>query len=98
MQIDKALISRLEHLARLELSEAEQQRLQSDLNRILEMVAKLDELPTEGVEPLVYVNEETEALRPDEPGPHLPREAALKNAPQQDGQYFMVPKVIPKDK
>ncbi|HKK79924.1 MAG TPA: Asp-tRNA(Asn)/Glu-tRNA(Gln) amidotransferase subunit GatC [Phaeodactylibacter sp.] len=96
MKVDKHLISHLEHLARLQLSEEEQAQLQNDLNRILDMVGKLDTLDTEGVAPLVYVNEEVDTLRPDQIAGQLPRDLALRNAPQQDGKHFMVPKVIKK--
>jgi len=94
MQIDKALISKLEHLARLQLSEAEREQIQGDLNSILAMVEKLQELDTTGVEPLIYLNEQTGHLRPDEVGQQFSREAALRNAPGQDGTFFTVPKVI----
>ena len=65
MQIDKELILKLETLARLELSEAERDKLQGSLNDILKMVEKLDELDTAGVEPLVYINEDAHVLRDD---------------------------------
>jgi aspartyl-tRNA(Asn)/glutamyl-tRNA(Gln) amidotransferase subunit C len=98
MKVDKRLISRLEKLARLELTAEEQEGLQSDLNRILDMVAKLEELDTTGVAPLVYINDEVDQLRPDEVKGQLPRDIALRNAPQQDGQHFQVPKVIKKQR
>ena len=94
MKIDKPLISKLEELARLELSEAEREALRGDLNEILQMVEKLEELDLEGVEPLVYVNEAAQAPRSDRVQGELPREAALRNAPQSDGEFFLVPKVI----
>jgi aspartyl-tRNA(Asn)/glutamyl-tRNA(Gln) amidotransferase subunit C len=94
MQIDTALISRLEKLARLRLDDAERAKLTGDLQRILDMVDKLRELDTEGVEPLVYLNDERDALREDEITNQLTQEEALKNAPKHDGQFFSVPKVI----
>ena len=94
MQIDNELVSRLEHLARLELSEEERKQMQTDLNKILTMVEKLQELPTDGVEPLVYLNPDTNVWRKDEVAHQVKREDALKNAPDQDGTYFKVPKVI----
>jgi aspartyl-tRNA(Asn)/glutamyl-tRNA(Gln) amidotransferase subunit C len=96
MEIDQRLISHLEKLARLELSNTEREQLREDLNRILEMVEKLQALPTDGVEPLVYINDAPNPLRPDRAEGQIPREAALRNAPQQDGRYFQVPKVIKK--
>lgn len=94
MQIDTALISRLEKLARLQLGESEREKLGSDLQNILDMVDKLRELDTEGVEPLVYLNENEDALRPDGVSGQLSAQEALQNAPAHDGQYFRVPKVI----
>lgn len=94
MQIDTALISRLEKLARLRLDDAERVKLTADLQRILDMVDKLRELDTEGVEPLVYLNDEEKILREDEIANQLTQEEALKNAPKNDGQFFRVPKMI----
>ena len=94
MQIDATLISGLEKLARLQLDEGEREKLTADLQGILDLVDKLRELDTTGVEPLVYLNEETDALRADEVADQLNRDEALKNAPRHDGQFFRVPKVI----
>lgn len=94
MTIDETLISRLEQLARLELLPEEKERLTSDLNNILTMVEKLQELDTTGVAPLVYINEEVNVLREDEVKNQVSREESLKNAPKSDGTYFRVPKVI----
>ena len=94
MQIDKQLILRLEHLARLELSDEERARMTGDLNNILAMVEKLMELDTENIEPLIYINEEVNVLRSDEVKRQLGREAALTNAPDRNEAFFKVPKVI----
>lgn len=98
MQIDEKLISRLEHLARLELSGEERSHIQKDLNKILDMVEKLNELDTTNVKPLVYINEEGNVWREDAVKNQLDREKALKNAPDQDGTFFKVPKVIDLDR
>ncbi len=94
MQVDKDLISRLEKLARLQLDPAERDKLTTDLNSILQMVDKLSELDTTGVEPLIYLNDTENVLREDVVGAQLTPEEALRNAPKQDGQFFRVPKVI----
>ena len=96
MTIDKELILKLENLAKLELSGDERSQLTGDLNNILSMVEKLQELNTEGVEPLVYINEEVNKLREDKINNQVSQKEALKNAPQQDGTYFKVPKVLKK--
>ena len=94
MQIDRNLILKLEDLAKLELSEAERSALMLDLNKILAMVEKLHGLDTTGVEPLVYISGETNQLREDALKDQLEQAQALQNAPQTDGQYFKVPKVL----
>ena len=95
MQIDRSLILRLENLTRLELSETERDRLTRDLNEILEMVEKLQELDTDGVNPLTYINEEEENVwREDQVTGQVSRDEALANAPRHDGSFFRVPKVI----
>lgn len=97
MKIDKTLISKLEKLSRLELEASEKATIQHDLNNILTMVEKLNELNTDGVEPLIHLSEEERSLRSDEVKNQIDRAEALKNAPQHDGQYFLVPKVIKKE-
>lgn len=94
MQVDRNLILKLENLARLELTEAEREKLQGSLTDILKMVDKLDELDTEGVEPLVYINEDVNILRDDVVKNQLTQKEALQNAPDHDAKYFKVPKVI----
>ncbi len=94
MKIDEQLISRLEHLARLELSDAEKTNLMQDLDNILALVEKMNELDTQNVAPLVYVNPIENTLREDQIENQVSREEALRNAPKQDGVYFRVPKVI----
>lgn len=94
MQVNKELISRLEKLARLQLTESERTRFADDLTSILEMVDKLRELDTAGVEPLSYPTESGMEWRQDQVGGHLTQTEALKNAPKQDGQFFRVPKMI----
>ena len=97
MQIDKTLISKLEKLSRLELAEKEKSSIQKELNEILSMVEKLNEIDTTGVEPLIYISAEENVLRVDKIINQLSHEVALKNAPLQNGEYFLVPKVITKD-
>ncbi len=95
MTIDDALISRLEQLTRLELTPAEREQSKKDLAQVLDMVEKLHELDLDGVEPLVYINEQTNVLRADQIDNQVSREDALRNAPDHDGEHFRVPKVIP---
>lgn len=94
MKADRNLILKLENLARLELTEVEREKLQGSLSDILTMVEKLEELNTEGVEPLVYINEEVNILREDIVKNQLSQSDALKNAPDHNKTHFKVPKVI----
>ena len=94
MTVDKQLISRLEHLARLELSEEERAGILKDLNNILQMVEKMNEVNTDDVEPLVYINEISNVWREDVVEGQVSREEALKNAPEKNDEFFKVPKMI----
>ncbi len=94
MTIDRKLILKLENLAKLELSEEERTKLRGDLNNILSMVEKLEELDTTGVEPLVYVNEEVNKVRNDAINNQVSQKETMSNAPDHDGTYFKVPKVL----
>jgi aspartyl-tRNA(Asn)/glutamyl-tRNA(Gln) amidotransferase subunit C len=65
-----------------------------DMNGIIAFVEKLNEVNTDGIEPLTTMSHEVNALREDEVTPHLSHERALKNAPGKDSDYFRVPKVL----
>jgi aspartyl-tRNA(Asn)/glutamyl-tRNA(Gln) amidotransferase subunit C len=96
MKIDQTLIDKLARLSQLEFNSDTKAKMEDDLNKILAFVDKLNEVDTENVEPLIYLNEETNKLREDEIGEHLPKEKALKNAPSKDSDYFKVPTVLKK--
>ncbi len=96
MKIDKKLISDLENLARLELSGEESDNLAKDLNNILNMVMKLEDLETDHVEALVYLTEKTKKFRSDDSKQIISKEEALKNGPQTNADFFMVPKMVKK--
>lgn len=96
MEVDRDLILNLEQLAQLELSEEERILLQKDLENIIEMVDKLQEIDTNGLESLVHLGNDNSIVRQDLPGIQLTRSESLSNASVQDGQYFLVPKVIEK--
>lgn len=94
MSLSRADAEKVARLARLQLTESEVDALSSQLGRILDYVAVLDELDVDHVEPMVHPDELTNALRPDELRPSLPRPAALANAPKTDGKFFLVPAII----
>jgi aspartyl-tRNA(Asn)/glutamyl-tRNA(Gln) amidotransferase subunit C len=87
-------VEHIAELARLKFSNEELENFTSQLNKILVYVEKLDELDTENVEPLSHPVEGNNAFREDELKPSINREEALKNAPDGDGEFFKVPKVI----
>ena len=81
-------------LARLALDDADLPRVAGQLQSILRYVRKLEEADVEGVEPLAHPLPLHNVLREDVPGPALPLDAVLQNAPDTDGPFFRVPKVI----
>jgi len=94
MEINEALILKLEKLSRLNLSEEDRTVIKDDLKSILAMIDKLQEVDTVSEEPLIYLNQENSQWRDDVINNELDREAALKNAPNADDKYFSVPKVL----
>ena len=96
MKIDRETVDKIAHLARLDLTEAEKERSIIELSEILSFMAKLNELDTTGVEPLIYMNDEVNVLRADEVIQEMTREEALLNAPLKTAEYFKVTKVIQK--
>ncbi len=94
-------------LANLELTDAERARMVKDLNSILDYIDRLNELDTSNVEPMAQVSDRygidesktgtarfAYAMRDDKVRPGLPRDVVMKNAPESDGTFFKVPKVI----
>lgn len=94
MIIDDKLILKLERLARLKLSEQERVEIKADLSKILIMIQKLEEIDTDGVEPLVYVTSDENRPAEDVVGNQVTKDQALSNAPSKDSDFFKVPKVI----
>jgi aspartyl-tRNA(Asn)/glutamyl-tRNA(Gln) amidotransferase subunit C len=89
--IDREQVLHVARLARLELSEAEIERMAGELSGILEHVDRISELDLDRVEPTTHVVELANVLRPDEPEPSLPRELALEPAPDPADGFFRVP-------
>lgn len=94
MKVDKDTLEKIAHLARLNFDENEEQSMLESMSDILTWVEKLNELDTEGVEPLTHMASEVNSLREDKLGEHLSHENALKNAPKKDADYIRVPKVM----
>ena len=96
MAIDPAEVLRIARLARLKVEPAEATRLAKDLERIVGHIDSLKavQLP-EGAESLTYFGKDVH--RADEPRAGLAKEDALRNAPMQDGDFFLVPKIVDKE-
>ena len=82
------------HLARLELSDDELATMTRQLSAILDYVNQLQQLNTDGVEPLAHALDVHNVFRADEPAPSLPVAAALANAPLRKGDFYGVPAVL----
>jgi aspartyl-tRNA(Asn)/glutamyl-tRNA(Gln) amidotransferase subunit C len=82
-------------LARIELTDEESSKVQSEFDTILEYIHQLDkvEIP-EGTEPFFGATESTNAVREDSVVPSFDREEILKNAPDSDGEFYRVPPVL----
>ena len=94
MTIERQDVDHVARLARLALSDAEIETMRAQLNGILGYIEKLNALDTAGVEPTSHAVPVVNAMRDDEPGPCLPREEALQNAPDRAGEFFRVPRII----
>jgi aspartyl-tRNA(Asn)/glutamyl-tRNA(Gln) amidotransferase subunit C len=82
------------HLARLELSEAEIETMTRQLTSIVDYVAQLQAVATDGVEPMAHALPLHNVFRDDEPRPSLPVAEALANAPDRQGDFYGVPAVL----
>jgi aspartyl-tRNA(Asn)/glutamyl-tRNA(Gln) amidotransferase subunit C len=94
--IDNATIEKLAQLARLEFSDSEKEELKNDLSKILSYMDKLNEINTDGVEPLIHISDEVNVLREDVVEETITQQEALKNAPDKNSDYFKIPKVLDK--
>lgn len=94
MKITEQKVDELSALARLKFEGEEKEQIRKDLENILDMCEKLNEVDTDGVEPLIYMTERVNALRDDVVHQEISHDEALKNAPKKDSDFFRVPKVI----
>jgi aspartyl-tRNA(Asn)/glutamyl-tRNA(Gln) amidotransferase subunit C len=94
MSIDLKTIKHISKLSRISVDEKRAEKLADDLNSIFDFIEKLNKLKTDNVEPLTSVAETRLKLRPDEVKSKNIREQIVKNSPQDNEDYFVVPKVI----
>lgn len=93
-EISREEIAYIARLAKLRFTDEELNAFAGQFNRIVAYVEKLNEVDTEGVEPMARLMAEAVPLRSDEPGPMLDPAEALRNAPKKTEGFFSVPKVI----
>lgn len=94
MSISRADVQHVARLARLELTEEELQRFQSQLSDILEEAQKVSRLPTEGVPPTAHAVPMANVWRDDVVGPSLTPAEALSTAPEVEQDRFRVPRIL----
>lgn len=93
-KLDKSQVRKVAKLSRLELTETEVEEFTGQLSAILDYVEKMNELDTEDIEPLAHCLPISNVFRPDQVRESLGPEEALANAPQRDGNFFKVPKIL----
>jgi len=93
-KIDQAQVRKVAKLSRLELTEAEVEEFTGQLSAILDYMEKMNELDTDNVEPLAHCLPISNVFRDDCVKESLGTEKTLSNAPQRDGQFFKVPKIL----
>ena len=94
MKVNNKLVDHLAHLSRLDFDDDSKEKMKFDFEKILDFVAKLEEVDTANVEPLSYMSSELNVFREDKVEQVLTQEQALKNAPVNDTDYIRIPKVI----
>lgn len=94
MSVDRDTVRRIARLARIAITEEEAVRLEKELSGILDWVAQLNELDTSNVEPMTRIADMSMKKRKDEVTEGFCAADILKNAPQVDDGYFVVPKIV----
>lgn len=97
MKIDEKTLDRIAELARLDYSDPSARKaILADMEKVLAFVERLNEVDTEGVEPLIFMTDEADVLRDDVAEVSITKKEALMNAPVKDSDYFKVPRVVDK--
>jgi aspartyl-tRNA(Asn)/glutamyl-tRNA(Gln) amidotransferase subunit C len=94
VNINQNVISKLARLSKLKFNEDEMKLISNDLSKMLDFINQLQDLDTEGIDPLIHVNEEINNWREDQVQGMISQEEALSNSPVKDGTYFKLPKVL----
>lgn len=94
MQVDEATVRRIARLARIKVSDIEAKSLEKELSGILDWVKQLDEVDTNGVEPMTRVVAQSLKMREDAVTDGEIADAVTENAPKTEDHFFVVPKVV----
>ena len=94
MTIDLKTIKHISKLSRISVDEEKAKKLKGDLNSIFDFIEKLNELDTDNVEPLTSIAETSLKFRTDEVKSEDIRNQILKNSPEKNEDFFVVPKVV----
>ena len=94
MSVTRDDVAYIAGLARLSFSDDEMVTMTTELNSILHYVEKLNEIDTEGVQPLSSIHDQANVLREDVAEGSIPTGLALQNAPDRQDRFFKVPKVL----
>jgi aspartyl-tRNA(Asn)/glutamyl-tRNA(Gln) amidotransferase subunit C len=92
--LDREQVRKVAHLARLALTEEEETQFATQLSSILDYFQQLSELNTENVPPTTRAIDMSNITRADVLEPYPDRDALLQEAPEQEGDYFRVPKIL----
>ena len=96
MEITNELVDKLANLSKLNFDVQEKEAIKNDLSSMIGFIEQLQKVDTTGIQPLLHMSHSKNILREDILNGSVTRENALLNAPNTDGQYFKVPKVIKK--
>ena len=96
IKVDNKLISDLSKLAKLKFDKIAAKKIKSELKIILGFVDAISKINTNNIDPLIYMSDEVNILRPDKISDKISQKNALKNAPEKDSDYFKVPTVLKK--
>ena len=94
MTIDLKTVKHISKLSRISVNDEKAKKLENDLNSIFKFIEKLNELDTSNIEPLTSIAETTLKLRKDEIKSKNIRDEILKNSPNENKDFFVVPKVV----
>ena len=94
MSIDNKTVRKVSKLAKIRINEQEEKKLIEELNNILGWVDELKKVDTEKIEPMLSVFNESMVMREDKASSEISNDLVLKNAPESQSGFFVVPKVV----